>query len=150
MDITENIFKDRLLISIAGDSERQLAAKIGVSPGTAHNYLAGKSEPKMSTLKKISKEYNVSLEWLLEGEMSSSQKPVERIVAETRPPYGEKLPPEDEKLAEIRAYIEDVSQDSLRTKRLFVMQFMKCFEDDFSPWSKTRSHATRVAKNEEE
>ena len=69
------------------------------------------------------------------------QKLVGDIVAKQKPPHEKKLLPKNEKLTEIMAYIEDVARDSERAQRLFVMQFMKCFEEDFLPWSETRNRA---------
>lgn len=149
MDITEDIFVNRLRILKAATPLRQFGAKIGVCEGTVRNYLQGKTKPKMGILQNISKEYNVSLEWLLEGEMSSSQKPVERIVAETRPPYGEKLPPEEEKFIEIKAYMETIQAAGPPAQALFNEKFIECFKS-FEIWSKRRCSATAIDKDEEE
>jgi transcriptional regulator with XRE-family HTH domain len=143
-------------------SQEKFALRLGyTSYQPIKDLESGRKKFRAHIAKLIQCEFGISETWLLEGEGDvlvddTYEKPidvqeiVESLVAEPDPLYGEKLPPEDEKLAEIRAYIEDVLQDSSRAKRLFVAQFLKCFEEDFSPWSKTRSHATRIAKSEEE
>jgi len=134
-------------------SQGEFARKLGYPSYQAIRYLENarkKFRPHIAKL--IQYEFGISETWLLEGkgdmlidntkkESVDVQKLVGDIVAKQKPPHEKKLLPKNEKLTEIMAYIEDVARDSERAQRLFVMQFMKCFEEDFLPWSETRNRA---------
>jgi transcriptional regulator with XRE-family HTH domain len=143
MNDAKNIFTARLAGLKDATPLRRFGARIGVTEGTVRNYLLGRTKPKMDVLEKISKEYNVSIEWLL-----GIETPSQDGISELCQGYEGKMPPEDVKIAEIRAYINEISHDSTRVKRFFVKQFLKCFEEDFLPWSKTKGHAITI-KNDD-
>lgn len=131
-------------------SRSKAGKMLGVSGESWRRWEEGLSEPGIGKLKKLIKK-GFSLNWILMGEGSPRLKlSTSLFVAENTSVYGKKIPPEEEKIAEIRAYVDDVSQNSPRAKRLFIMQFLKCFEEDFMSWSKTRSRATKKTESEEE
>ena len=102
--------------------------------------------------KLIQYEFGISKTWLLEGKgdmlIDSAQeksvdvqKMVVDIVAGSTPLYGKKLLPEEEKFAEIKAYMETIQAAGPVAQALFNEKFVECFKS-FSDWSETRSHAT--------
>ena len=47
-------------------NEIQFAKTLGVKPATISDWITGRSHPKIDTIIKICKEYNVTADWLLE------------------------------------------------------------------------------------
>lgn len=101
-------------------------------------------------------EFGINEKWLLEGdgdmlieniykESVDMQKMVEGVVAESSLFYGEKLLPEDEKIAEIQAYIKEVRAAGPAAQALFNEKFIECFKS-FGDWSKRRRCATKDKK----
>lgn len=43
---------------------KEFAKKVGVSPGNITDWKTGRAKPSVEALRKISKRYNVQLEWL--------------------------------------------------------------------------------------
>jgi hypothetical protein len=116
-----------------------------------------KTEREMVHIAKlIQHEFGISEKWLLEGDMlidSAQEKSVDvqklvgDIVAESSPSYEKKLLPEEEKFAEIKAYMETIQAAGLVAQALFSEKFIECFKS-FSDWSKTRSHAKTTNDDE--
>ena len=104
--------------------------------------------------KLIQCEFGINATWLLEGkgdmlidsaqeESVDVQKMIEGVVAETRSSYGKKLLPEEEKFAEIQAYIEEVRVGGLRAQGLFADKFIECF-GDFKAWHREKHRAIKT------
>ncbi|MBM9546127.1 helix-turn-helix transcriptional regulator [Leptospira sp. 201903074] len=58
----------RELIKSLSLTQKDFAIRIGVSQGFVSEIINGKNLPSQETLTKISKEFNVNLDWLLAGE----------------------------------------------------------------------------------
>lgn len=76
---------DRLRISMRDKSltQMQLQDLSGISQGAISDYLKGKSEPKSDALYRLSRIFNVSMEWLWGGE--------EPVIPETGTPQNDLL-----------------------------------------------------------
>lgn len=61
------------LIKERGISQKDFATAISVAASTAGNYIRGIREPDYSTLKRIANYFQVSVDFLLDSEIDSSQ-----------------------------------------------------------------------------
>lgn len=57
----------RVLIEEQGITQKELAIKLNVAPSTIGSYVQNVREPDFSTLKEISKFFNVSIDYLLDN-----------------------------------------------------------------------------------
>lgn len=72
----ENLKKLRFELKM---SARELAERIGVSPGSIQNYEAGKREPNYNFMQILCQQLNVNLNWFVtgEGEMFIKKQPAD-------------------------------------------------------------------------
>jgi transcriptional regulator with XRE-family HTH domain len=62
----------------AGGNKSQFATLIGTSEANVRNYVSGKSKPKIEIITSISKEFEITYEWILEGLESTKPKQQEK------------------------------------------------------------------------
>ncbi|MGP1411635.1 MAG: helix-turn-helix domain-containing protein [Peptoanaerobacter stomatis] len=99
--MTETIdktFGNRLLLALKNKNinQKDFADKIGVTQATISRYIAGVSTPTSSTLQKIVKELNVSMDYFFSDnitDIKNSQDEDIRIIQRAR----EKMTPKDKK-----------------------------------------------------
>lgn len=83
-------FGDRLKKAIknAGTTQRALAGRLSLSESSVSGYIKGDTEPSLDSLDTISKQLNVSLDWLITGQQK--KKPHLEIVRESLAEYSGK------------------------------------------------------------
>jgi transcriptional regulator with XRE-family HTH domain len=138
-----------------GLSQGEFARRLGYLGYQSIRYLeSGRKKFRPHIAKLIQCEFGINEQWLLddEGDMLIEdvsersvdvQKLVEGVVAESGQTYGKKLLPEEEKFAEIRAYVEVVEAAGPMAQALFNEKFIECFKS-FGDWSKTKSRAKTI------
>ena len=77
------------LLSKEGSNPNRLGKKLGIHPSTLKNYIDDKTTPHNLILDKISKYFNVSLDWLKTGEGDLSISDETLNVSEPTSPYGQ-------------------------------------------------------------
>lgn len=67
-------YRIRLAVELANIDIDVLAEALDVHPNTVHNYMAGRSKPKLPAIKTIAEMCRVSPEWMATGRVSDTNQ----------------------------------------------------------------------------
>lgn len=77
-----NLFGERILIALKrlGMTQKELASKTGLNPVTISKYIKGETKPNIDAVDAIAKALNVSTDYLITGNMYSSEESAKDIM----------------------------------------------------------------------
>lgn len=106
------------VITEAGESQRRVAARVGVSQGFISNVVTGSSQPSVTLLAGLCRHYHISGDWLLTGE-GPMRKSVNAEVEVRRTPTAPILDLAEQALAvggEVLAHLEGYMRGHLAAR----------------------------------
>ncbi|MDR1605305.1 MAG: helix-turn-helix domain-containing protein [Gracilibacteraceae bacterium] len=99
-----NSFAEKVKLSreLIGMSQKEVAEKISVSIKSISAYERGLSEPRGTTLHKLARALNISVDYLMNDDVTDPRQGIEKdpYVEQTREMYGNRAAREAEKLLE--------------------------------------------------
>lgn len=101
----------KTLLEARGLSQRELATSLGFSPGYVSDILRGRTKPSLEFLKRVSKEYDVTIDWLVTGKGPKlKEKGINRLIFRVSEELRQKLcnEPPEENVAVIPIFGKDV------------------------------------------